>query len=399
MKKSAKNAFIIGATCTVAYMFIYFVRNILSVVSPEMIEKGVVSEEQIGALSSVFFITYAIGQLINGIIGDRVKAKYMMSLGLILAGITNLPFCIYNVDYAVIYVSYALCGYFLSMIYGPMTKLVAENTEPIYASRCSVAYGFSSYLGSPLAGIVAVILAWTIVFLCGSITLIISGIACFIIFTLLEKKGVINYSISNTAKKKKGRIRVLLQKKIAKFTLVSILTGVVRTTVVFWLPTYYTQYLNFSTEASALIFTISTLITSINAFVAILVYERLKRNLDMTMILSFSLSALSFLLCIFVKQPVINIILINLAIFAANGSSTMLWSRYCPGLRSTGLVSSATGFLDFVSYMAASISSTIFANAVSVIGWNGLIIVWFILMVLGIFVAIPYDKNTHYLDE
>jgi hypothetical protein len=49
--------------------------------------------------------------------------------------------------------------------------------------------------------------------------------------------------------------------------------------------------------------------------------------------------------------------------------------------------------------MAASISSTIFANAVTDIGWNGLIIVWSILMFLGVFVSIPYDKNTHYLDE
>ncbi len=399
MKTSAKNAFIIGGTCTAAYMFVYFVRNILSVVSPEMIESGALTEAQIGSLSSAFFITYAIGQLINGIIGDKIKGKYMMSIGLILAGISSLSFSIKNASFTVIYVAYALCGYFLSMMYGPMTKLVAENIEPLYASRTSVAYNFSSYLGSPLAGIVAVIFSWALVFLCGGITLIISGICCYIIFTVLEKKGIISNNSSENQKKKKGKIKILLQKKIGKFTLVSILTGIVRTTVVFWLPTYYTQYLGYSSSASALIFTISTLFTSINAFVAIIVYERLNRNLDATMIISFSISTLSFLLCIFVKEPIINIILINLAIFAANGSSTMLWSRYCPGLRSTGLVSSATGFLDFVSYMAASISSTVFANAVNDIGWSGLIIVWCVLMALGVAVSVPYDKNTHYLDE
>ncbi len=399
MKNSAKNALTIGITCSLAYLFVYFVRNILSVVSPEMISEGILTEEQIGSLSSVFFITYAIGQLINGIIGDKIKAKYMMSVGLLLAGISNIFFSFKGSDYATLYISYGLCGYFLSMIYGPMTKLVAESTAPHHASRCSVGYAFASYLGSPLAGIVAIIFSWTLVFLCGSLTLIMSGIACFIIFTLLEKKGVITYKNDNTYKRKKGRIKILLQKKIVKFTLVSLLTGIVRTAVVFWLPTYYTQYLNFTVESSAIIFTISTLFTSINSFVAIIVYEKLNRNLDITMVLSFSLSAICFLTCIFVKLPILNVILINLAIFSANGSSAMLWSRYCPGLSSTGLVSSATGFLDFVSYMAASISSAIFANAVSVIGWSGLIIVWFILMVLGIFVAIPYDKNTHYLDE
>ena len=77
---------------------------------------------------------------------------------------------------------------------------------------------------------------------------------------------------------------------------------------------------------------------------------------------------------------------------SSNGAATMLWSRYCPSLRDTGMVSSATGFLDFMSYMAAAASSTIFANAVSLIGWGNLILVWFGLMIVGVVVALPYDK-------
>ena len=55
-------------------------------------------------------------------------------------------------------------------------------------------------------------------------------------------------------------------------------------------------------------------------------------------------------------------------------------------------MSSATGFLDFVSYMAASASSTIFADAVSVIGWGNLILVWMGLMIAGVIVALPLEK-------
>jgi sugar phosphate permease len=66
-------------------------------------------------------------------------------------------------------------------------------------------------------------------------------------------------------------------------------------------------------------------------------------------------------------------------------------------LAKTGMVSSATGFLDFISYMAAAISSKIFANAVDAIGWGNLILVWFGLMVLGVLVALPkprqYEEN------
>ena len=84
-----------------------------------------------------------------------------------------------------------------------------------------------------------------------------------------------------------------------------------------------------------------------------------------------------------------NIGFMVLAIMAANAASTILWSVYCPGLKDTGMVSSATGFLDFVSYGAAGISSTLFANAVSNIGWGNLILVWAALSLFGVILFIP----------
>ena len=77
-----------------------------------------------------------------------------------------------------------------------------------------------------------------------------------------------------------------------------------------------------------------------------------------------------------------------LAVMGSNGAASMLWSRYCPSLRDTGMVSSATGFLDFLSYIAAAISSFAFANAVSDIGWGNLILVWFGLALCGVIVSL-----------
>ena len=67
----------------------------------------------------------------------------------------------------------------------------------------------------------------------------------------------------------------------------------------------------------------------------------------------------------------------------------MMFSRYCPSLADTGMVSTATGYLDFMSYMAASASSTLFANAVNTIGWNKLILVWILLMLVGVAISVP----------
>ena len=93
LSTEAKKAVVIGSMCSLSYLAVYVAKNVLSASSPQMVESGVFTNEQIGTLSSVYFITYAVGQLINGAIGDKIKAKYMMSVGLACAGICNLLFC------------------------------------------------------------------------------------------------------------------------------------------------------------------------------------------------------------------------------------------------------------------------------------------------------------------
>ena len=215
----------------------------------------------------------------------------------------------------------------------------------------------------------------------------------------LEKKGIVRY---NQYKKEKGTgvgMRVLIQRRIIKYTIVSLLTGVIRTSVVFWLPTYISQYLEFRADQSASIFSVVTFVISMTAFIALFVYECLGRDMNKTILLAFTTSALAFMGVYLVRQPVVNIILMVVAIMASNSAACMLWSRYCPSLRDTGMVSGATGFLDFVSYMAAAASSVIFANAVSLIGWKKLILVWFGLMVVGIVFSLPYKGRKCHMED
>ncbi|MBQ9773820.1 MAG: MFS transporter [Clostridia bacterium] len=391
LSQKAKNAILIGSLCSISYFAVYIARNLLSAVTPQMLEAGY-SDAYIGSVSALYFVFYAIGQLINGIIGDHIHAKWMICVGLLGAGITNFIFSRITAYPESAMIVYALTGFFLSMIYGPMTKVVSENTEPIHATRCSLGYTFASFFGSPSAGILASLLAWQNVFAVGSTILATMSVLGFFFFTHFEKRGIVQYGQYKPQKKGAGNIGVLIQHGIIRFSLISIITGVIRTSVVFWLPTYINQYLGFSSRISAILFTATTLIISLTAFIAVFVYERLGHNMNKTILLMFSLSACFFLATYLVKTPVLNIIFIVLAIMASNSSASMLWSRYCPSLRDTGMVSFATGFLDFLSYMAAAAANLIFANAVSAIGWKRLIIVWFSLMVFGVLISLPYQK-------
>lgn len=386
--QKVRNALMLGVLCSVSYLAVYIARNVLGAVTPQMVKGGNYTEEFIGSVSSVYFVFYAVGQLINGAIGDKIKARNMISFGLILAGVCNFMFPILSGSFSIQLV-YGMTGFFLSMIYGPMTKVVAENTEPLYATRCSLGYTFASFFGSPMAGLLASVMVWQDVFRFSSIILWVMGAVCFLTFIVFERKGIVKYGQYDRKKseKKEGAIKELFRRRIAVFTIISIITGVIRTTVIFWLPTYIAQHLGYSPEKSTSIFSVCTLVICGSAFVAIFLYERLNRDVCFSLYLMFTVSTFAFLGAYITDIRMLNIIFMVVAIFFNNCAATMLWSVYCPGLKDTGIVSGATGFLDFVSYMAAAASSKIFANSVSDIGWGNLILVWMALMLIGIIIS------------
>ena len=275
-----------------------------------------------------------------------------------------------------------------------MTMLVSENTPPVYAIRCSFRYYLDSYLGSPLAGVFASVFAWQSAFLTSGIFLFIMALSCFASLLFLEKKGVIKHNRfeKQEAPNAKGSIKVLIKRRIIVFSIISVLTGVVRTTVVFWLPTYFNEYLGYSATESASIFTIATLAIALTVFVTMAIYELFKRNMDLTTRMMFIFASLFFLCAFLISHPVLNIIFIVLAILGSNAAANVLWSIYCPSLRDTGMVSTATGFLTFIGYMGSSASSYIFAYMVDATGWKTVVFVWFALMVLGVIITLPYGK-------
>ena len=188
ISQNAKKAIMLGSLCSVSYLAVYIARNILGAVTPKMLEAGY-EEGFIGTVSSVYFVCYAIGQLINGMIGDKIHAKWMICIGLLGAGVTNIIFSFVSATPALALIAYGATGFFLSMIYGPMTKVVSENVEPIYATRCSLGYTFASFIGTPLAGVAATHLAWNNVFKLSSVILAVMATLCFSVFLFFERKG------------------------------------------------------------------------------------------------------------------------------------------------------------------------------------------------------------------
>ena len=392
-KIEIKNAFIIGAISSLVYLACYFARNILSVVTPQIVADTKISFEFIGTISTANMFFYAGGQLINGIIGDKIKAKYLVGGGLVLAGLCSVVMGL-SQEPIVMLVAYSVSGFFLSTIYAPLVKMIAENTRPIYAEKCCLGLSFAALIGTPAAGVIALFFAWDEAFIVGGTCLVAIGIAFYIIVHTMEQKRIVQYRMDPKKEKATGSFKILIENEIIKYTFVSMLTGIVRTSVMFWIPTYLSQHLGFSPGVAATIFTVITAVQSLSPYVTnILIYEYLlKRKINKMLILMFGISAVAFGGMVVISNPYINMAILLIAIVTANGASNTMWNVYCPSLYHTGMVSTATGYLDFVSYLAAGIANILFANAIAQIGWGNLILVWTLLMGAGVLVSLPWKK-------
>ena len=128
LNAKAKNALMLGTLCTLSYLAVYAARNILGTTSPQIEAAGVFDKEILGVLSSIYFTCYACGQQVNGLIGNRVKAKYMMSFGLAFARICTLLFPLLSASVFTTYVIYGATGFLVFMSY-----MAAAASSSIFA--------------------------------------------------------------------------------------------------------------------------------------------------------------------------------------------------------------------------------------------------------------------------
>ena len=72
LKDSNKSKLIVAALWFV-YAASYFIRTCYAASIAPIVDEGVFSKGEIGLIGTAFFICYGIGQLISGLIGDRVQ--------------------------------------------------------------------------------------------------------------------------------------------------------------------------------------------------------------------------------------------------------------------------------------------------------------------------------------
>ena len=383
-RKELKNAVLIGVICIFTYLACYYLRNVLSVFTPQMKDTEFFTESSLAMLSSIYMIAYAAGQLVNGVLGDIIKQKYMVMIGLTVAGAAMIIFPTNHI-YAVSAVCFALLGVGLSMLRGPLVKVISENTLPDYARIICVLLSFVSFLGPFVAGLFAIWMQWETAFTVSGIISVAMALLSFGLLSVLEKKGIVKpIEIKQIEKRKIDIIGVFKIERFIPFLFIGMIVEISATSIAFWIPTYITDYLTFPEKSAGVLFSAVSLVKSFSPFLCLFLIKLFKENDVKLMRVMFAVSAGLYAAMFFVAQPWVNIILFMFAIMSTSIASSTIWSIYIPGLGKSGKVSSANGVMDCSGYIGAAVMNSVFAIVKTSFDWKGMIIAWMGVMIAGI---------------
>jgi OPA family glycerol-3-phosphate transporter-like MFS transporter len=120
------------------YLFFYTGRHNFGWAAKGMSAELGISYQQIGWISFSMLMGYAIGQLINGNLADRLSPKIMILTGGFLSIVCNLSISYAN-SYGAILILWTLNGYFQSMAWGSGSKLISNWWD---SSERGKAFGF-----------------------------------------------------------------------------------------------------------------------------------------------------------------------------------------------------------------------------------------------------------------
>jgi OPA family glycerol-3-phosphate transporter-like MFS transporter/OPA family sugar phosphate sensor protein UhpC-like MFS transporter len=143
----------------IGYALFYFVRKNLSVAMPAMEQALGLSKSQLGLFLTLHGLLYGVSKFLNGFVGDRMNARWMMALGLAVCAVLNLVFGMSTTVYT-LGVVWMINGWFQGAGFPPCARLLTHWFSPkVLATKMSI-WSSSHSLG---AGLVVVLCGYLVV--------------------------------------------------------------------------------------------------------------------------------------------------------------------------------------------------------------------------------------------
>ena len=149
-------------TVWVTYMVYYLGRVNIGIAKPFMMAEFGIDPATFGLIGTALFIMYAIGQFINGQLGDKFGARRIVAVGLITSAIINLLMGFSTGILWILIILWGINGYFQSMGWAPSVKTIANWYPPEQRGKKSSRLATSYLIGGAISWILATFIITTL---------------------------------------------------------------------------------------------------------------------------------------------------------------------------------------------------------------------------------------------
>ncbi len=374
------------------YMISYVTRINYGAIVSEMERATRFSRSLLSASLTGSFITYGIGQIVSGILGDRFSPKKLIASGFVITIVMNLliPVCPNALCMTVIW---CINGFAQSFMWPPMVRIMTELFTDEDYNKVTVRVSWGSSLGTIIvyliSPVVITFLGWRGVFVSSAV----AGVAMLLIW--LKTAPETQAEVKTVTKASNGDNRIFTTPLMLGVMLAIILQGMLRDGVTTWMPTYISETYNLSSAVSILSGVCLPVFSIITFQITSRLYEKKFTNPLLCAAVIFAFGTVSALcLCYVTGLSVVASTLLSALLTAAmHGVNFMLICMVPAFFKKYGNVSTASGILNSCTYVGAAISTYGVAVISQRLGWNTTIILWFVAALLGTVVCFACVKS------
>lgn len=378
------------AACWLTYAGYYLGRVNLSVALPAMQAEFHWSKTAAGSIGTALFWAYAMGQLINGYLGERLSARRLVAFGLIASAALNLCFSTTSWLGAFV-VIWMLNGLAQATGWAPIMKTLSHWFDPTRRARliafftpCYVAGYAASWA---LGGWLVATLNWRASFYIPALLMLGVATGWYALVRDAPPSSQPNPPSIQGRISLKDALAVIgdvARHPRLRWALgVSVLSSMVKDGLTLWAPTYLVEQHGLSVDRAAFAGLVIPIAGVAGIVLAAWMLHHFSKGREAPLV---ALLAFGILLALGtqVASPraglAIAIPLLGLAALGAQGINALLTTSLPLSMASQGQVASTSGVLDFACYVGSGLSAVLGGALQDHYGWGGLFVGWAIIM-------------------
>ena len=379
--------------CWIAYVCTYLGRLNYAACLVEIVFEEGWSKSQAGLIATGFFLTYGLGQLVNGWIGDKLSPKIMIFCGLFCSGLVNLLFPLTG-SASLAALLWCVNGFVQSMIWSPIVRQLSSWLPPESRQQACVNMNGTVPVGTlAVYGMSALIVyfgSWKYVFFTSGAILMVMALVWFTGISRLETKltacGETAHAAAalHTETLPFGRLALMSALPLCLIGL--FMQGILKDGVTTWIPTFLEENFGLTAAASILSTTVVPIINLGGVYFGSWVNRRFFKNelLSAAVFFTVGLAALCMLAFLPIRSALLSLLLLAVTTTFMMGINTLMASMMPHYFVHFGVCSTVTGILNSAVYLGSAASSYGNGAIVEHFGWNSIMHVWCICAALGV---------------